>query len=82
MGQAASGSDVTGSLVDVVFFDIDDTLYDQAQPFSYAVRRTCGDVPGATDSKLYDASRRHSAPIFAAFSAGRVPTSEEYALRM
>jgi putative hydrolase of the HAD superfamily len=66
----------------MVFFDIDDTLYDQAKPFAYAVRRVCGDLPGATDAALYDASRRHSGAIFAAFSAGRTPTTREYALRM
>ena len=70
------------SRLDMVYFDIDDTLYDQAEPFAYAVRRTCGDVPGASADALYDASRHHSEPIFAAFSAGRVPTTEEYALRM
>ncbi|MCI6844033.1 MAG: HAD family hydrolase [Coriobacteriaceae bacterium] len=83
MGQAAGG--VLGgpqALIDVVFFDIDDTLYDQAGPFAYAVRRVCGDIPDATDAELYDASRRHSGPIFAAFSARRAPTTDEYALRM
>jgi putative hydrolase of the HAD superfamily len=83
MGRAAGiGERDSRSGVDVVFFDIDDTLYDQARPFAYAVRRVCGDIPGATDAALYDASRRHSGPIFAAFSAGRTPTTEEYALRM
>ena len=83
MGQAAgSGEPDARPGVDVVFFDIDDTLYDQAKPFAYAVRRVCGDLPGATDAALYDASRRHSGPIFAAFSARHAPTTEEYALRM
>lgn len=83
MGQAAgSGEPDARPGVDVVFFDIDDTLYDQAKPFAYAVRRVCGDLPGATDAALYDASRRHSGPIFAAFSARRTPTTGEYALRM
>ncbi|SES61560.1 putative hydrolase of the HAD superfamily [Olsenella sp. KH3B4] len=83
MGQAAARVKA-GTLagVDVVFFDIDDTLYDQARPFAYAVRRVCGDIPGASDVALYDASRTHSGPIFAAFSAGRTPTREEYALRI
>ena len=83
MGQAAgSGEPDARPGVDVVFFDIDDTLYNQAKPFAYAVRRVCGDLPGATDAALYDASRRHSGPIFAAFSARRTPSTEEYALRM
>jgi putative hydrolase of the HAD superfamily len=82
MEQAAERAHAEEGLVDIVFFDIDDTLYDQAKPFAYAVRRTCGDIPGATDDDLYEASRKHSGPIFAAFSAHRVPTVEEYALRM
>jgi putative hydrolase of the HAD superfamily len=83
MGQVARHDGAKAhTCVDVVFFDIDDTLYDQARPFAYAVRRVCGDIPGATDAALYDASRRHSGAIFAAFSAGRTPTTEEYALRM
>lgn len=83
MGQVARQDEAEPhACVDIVFFDIDDTLYDQAKPFAYAVRRVCGDVACASDAALYDASRRHSGPIFAAFSAGRTPTTHEYALRM
>ncbi len=83
MGQMARHDGAKAhACVDMVFFDIDDTLYDQAKPFAYAVRRVCGDLPGASDAALYDASRRHSGAIFAAFSAGRTPTTHEYALRM
>lgn len=83
MGQIARHDETEShACVDIVFFDIDDTLYDQAKPFAYAVRRVCGDISGASDAALYDASRRYSGPIFAAFSAGRTPTMHEYALRM
>ena len=69
MGQMARHDGAKAhACVDMVFFDIDDTLYDQAKPFAYAVRRVCGDLPGASDAALYDASRRHSGAIFAAFS--------------
>lgn len=68
--------------VDMVYFDIDDTLYDQAAPFAYAVRRTFGALPGVTDGQLYEARGRHSGPVFRAFSEGRAPTGDEYALRM
>ena len=67
--------------MDAVFFDIDDTLYDQSLPFANAVRKVVGDVPGATDSDLYLASRRHSAEIFEAFAEHTVPTDAMYVRR-
>ena len=67
---------------DMVFFDIDDTLYDQAKPFAYAVHKVYGDVPGATDTELFSASRAHSAQVFAAFSRGELPTDYIYTRRM
>lgn len=67
---------------DMVFFDIDDTLYDQAQPFAYAVHKVYGDVPGATDAQLFQASRVHSTQVFAAFSRGELPTDAIYTRRM
>lgn len=67
---------------DTVFFDIDDTLYDQAQPFAYAVHKVYGKVPGATDAQLFEASRMHSTQVFAAFSRGELPTDAIYTRRM
>lgn len=67
--------------MDVVFFDIDDTLYNQAEPFGYAVRSVLGSVP-ATDDELFDASRRHSGEVFAAFAAGGHPSVAVYVRRM
>lgn len=68
--------------MDVVFFDIDDTLYDQAQPFAYAVHAVLGDTVDASDAELYAASRRHSGEVFAAFDAGGRPTDAIYVRRM
>jgi HAD superfamily hydrolase (TIGR01549 family) len=67
--------------MDAILFDIDDTLYDQAQPFAHAVRSVLGSIP-ASDDELFDASRRHSGQVFAALSAGRLPTQGEYVRRM
>lgn len=67
--------------MDVVFFDIDDTLYDQAQPFCYAVHTVVGQVP-ATDDQLFASSRRHSEEVFAALAAGKRPTDAMYVRRM
>ena len=52
MGQEAAGKR------DAVFFDLDDTLYDQAQPFAYAVEKVVGPIPHATAADLFDTSRR------------------------
>lgn len=65
-----------------VFFDIDDTLYDQAQPFAYAVHAVYGSLPGVTDDALFRSSRRHSAAVFAALSSGHMPSDEVYSRRM
>ena len=67
--------------MDAVFFDIDDTLYDQSLPFANAVHKVVGDVPGVTDSDLYLASRRHSAEVFEAFSRHAFPTDATYIRR-
>lgn len=68
--------------MDAVFFDIDDTLYDQAQPFAYAVHRVLGPIEGADDNALFMASRKHSGEVFAAFANGERPTREIYVRRM
>ena len=68
--------------MDAVFFDIDDTIYDQAQPFANAVHKVLGPVPGATDGDLYVASRRHSGEVFAAFGRGERPSEDVYIRRM
>ena len=68
--------------MDAVFFDIDDTIYDQAQPFANAVHKVLGQVPDTTDGDLYVASRRHSGEVFAAFRRGERPSEETYIHRM
>lgn len=67
--------------MDAIFFDIDDTLYDQAQPFCYAVRKVVGPV-SATDDQLFASSRRHSDEVFAALAAGNRPSDAMYVRRM
>ena len=67
---------------DVVFFDLDDTLYDQAAPFGYAVRKILGPIPGVTATDLFETSRRYSQEIFAAFRRDEHPTDAMYIRRM
>ncbi len=68
--------------MDAVFFDIDDTLYDQALPFARAVRSVVGDIPGVSADELYQASRAHSGEVFGAYGRGERPTEEAYVRRM
>lgn len=68
--------------MDAIFFDLDDTLYDQARPFAYAVRTVVGELPGVSVAELYEARQRHSKAIFDAFLVPRRPTDEEYVARM
>lgn len=67
--------------MEAVFFDIDDTLYDQGQPFAHAVRTVLGELP-ASVGELYKASRRHSGEVFAAYAQGSHPTDAIYVRRM
>lgn len=67
--------------MEAVFFDIDDTLYDQAQPFAHAVATVLGGLP-APAGELYKASRRHSGEVFAAYGRGSHPTEDVYIRRM
>lgn len=67
--------------MDAVLFDMDDTLYDQAEPFANAVRRVLGTLPASPDA-LFRASRRHSGEIFAAYEEGGRPTDAMYVRRM
>lgn len=76
MGQEAAGKR------DAVFFDLDDTLYDQAQPFAYAVEKVVGPIPHATAADLFDTSRRYSQEIFSALRNDQHPTREMYIRRM
>lgn len=67
---------------DAVFFDLDDTLYDQAEPFAYAVEKVVGPVPHATPADLFETSRRYSQEIFSALRNHERPTREMYIRRM
>lgn len=68
--------------MDAVLFDIDDTIYDQAVPFAYAIHAVMGTAPAVSDGELYATSRRHSGAIFAAFGRGERPSKACYIRRM
>ena len=47
-----------------IFFDVDDTLYDQTQPFGEACRQMYGGAYDSQAEKLFVASRRRSDEVF------------------
>ncbi|MGI6229860.1 MAG: HAD family hydrolase [Tractidigestivibacter sp.] len=76
--------------MDYVFFDLDDTLYDQAQPFAFAYRKVFGTRfdtagPGASPldvEALFSASRRHSEAVFLASERGEMSMEDMYVYRI
>lgn len=76
--------------MDYVFFDLDDTLYDQVQPFAFAYRKVFGtrfDTAGPDASPLdvealFGASRRHSEEVFLASERGEISMEDMYVYRI
>ena len=76
--------------MDRVFFDLDDTLYDQLVPFEGAYREVFGarfDASGPDGTpldvwELFRASRRHSDEAFAASERGEMPMEEMHVYRL
>jgi len=55
-----------------VFFDLDDTLYDQLEPFRAALEAFGGAVGGIAADELYRRFRRHSEALWEPYRAGRM----------
>lgn len=74
--------------MDAVFFDFDDTIYSQSQPFERAldeVIRPRGLLAGHEDldvGELFKAFRRHSDELFAASERGDLSMDDMYAERL
>lgn len=74
--------------MDAVFFDFDDTIYPQSQPFERAldeVIRPSGVLAGHEDldvEELFKAFRRHSDELFAPSERGDIPMDDMYARRL
>lgn len=68
--------------MDYVFFDFDDTLYDQAQPFAKAYYEVLDGRFGLDPIELFKASRRHSEAVFEASERGEMPMEEMYVYRI
>jgi len=56
-----------------VFFDLDDTLYDQLEPFRAALEVFGGGIGGLDPEALYRRFRHHSDALWEPYRAGRLP---------
>jgi putative hydrolase of the HAD superfamily len=62
--------------MDTIIFDVDDTLYDQLQPFKKAFEMTFTHVTNIPIEKLYISSRKHSDSLFDQSEAGIITLLE------
>jgi len=68
--------------VDVVLFDLDDTLYDQVMPFEKAFSDVIGPLDDLDASALFRAYRRHSDELFGASTDGTLTMERMHVLRI
>lgn len=68
--------------MDAIFFDIDDTLYDLAQPYLRAFEAVYGGTLDIVPEELFAASRVHSDERFGEMSTGKITLDEYHADRV
>ena len=68
--------------MDAIFFDIDDTLYDLAQPYLRAFEAVYAGTLGIVPEELFAASRVHSDERFGEMSTGKITLDEYHADRV
>ena len=68
--------------MDVVLFDLDDTLYDQVMPFEMAFSDVIGPVDGPGVSELFHAYKHHSEELFQASADGTLAIERMRILRI
>ena len=68
--------------IQAVLFDVDDTLYDQAQPFAKACEALFGRVYSFSIDALFASSRRHSDEVFELSRSGAISMEEMYIYRI
>lgn len=68
------------SPIKAVLFDLDDTLYNQSDPYAFAIETVLGKLPAPSDQLFYW-SRQESNAIFRELSRGRRPSDELYIQR-
>ena len=68
--------------MDYVFFDFDDTIYDQSVPFARAYEQVLADRVTVDATELFVASRRHSDEMFHASERGEVSMDDMHVYRI
>lgn len=68
--------------MDTIIFDVDDTIYDQLQPFQIAFGRQFSHFKNAPIEKLYISSRKHSEFLFNESEAGTISLAELHTYRI
>lgn len=68
--------------IQAVLFDVDDTLYDQVQPFAKACETLFGRVCPFSIDALFSSSRRHSDEVFQMSRSGAISMEEMYIYRI
>ena len=68
--------------MDYVFFDFDDTIYDQAGPFARAYADVFADTVTVDPIELFVASRRHADEVFHASERGEISMDDMYIYRI
>ena len=68
-----------------ILFDVDDTLYDQVQPFARAYARVFGDSYPLREGKIeeiFAVSRKYSDEVFKASTEGTITMEQMYIYRI
>jgi putative hydrolase of the HAD superfamily len=68
--------------MDTIIFDVDDTMYDQLQPFKIAFERQFKHIKKVPIEKLYISSRKHSDTLFNESEAGTISLAELHTYRI
>lgn len=68
--------------MDAVLFDVDDTLYDQRQPFEKAYRQLLGGEYKVDMDRLFALSRKYSDEAFEQSQSGQMSMEEMYIYRI
>ena len=69
-------------MMKALFFDLDDTLYDQLQPFQEAYDRTFSAITDIPILDLFKKSREYSDKVFTLTESGKMPLEEMHQYRM
>lgn len=65
-----------------IIFDIDDTLYDQIEPFEHAYKTVFGDQYQISIQELFVSSRKHSDVVFKSTQTGHMTMRDMYIYRI